>query len=893
MPGDDSPLEVSAVLRDAVDRCGKVLSKKPPEEAELREALCWLKLAMDLAEPVFIVEGTAERNQLLVESMRMVEALMAPLKNLNPALTSWDRARDPKYAVALRSGRRGSQPSKTFDPAGVEKNFTTVKATLYERFKVPVFRPAEPSPATETSGVAQDAVDAAASEPPSARTAESESVSQRPPIADVPSGPAVGDFLLETSASEARRAPAYAPAPSRAAVSSDSGSENSSSRRRRRNRRAQSRYGHQEDDLDFFEQRFGAAQDALQKLQLGDNFRYPSDRAFKKHFPYCDFQKAMKTGGLPKFDGKVRGYPGFRSNFYNMVYVQREHYHPKLLALEYMVPEKIKQSLFHGLQNTLQDFGHRLTRLEEEFGGSERQVQYLVDLLDKARKRGSRLPYVELRELVREVRAHLDRTDATAGDAEMLVVLLKGLVPQHIKAQFRTRMKLLNKPATGNNFIWYLMNELTEEIKALETDPRRGPGNNEKETAAKELKDKAKDKSPKVLGKFYQTYQNPVSGSSGDEDLEGEGLRGTTMVGPGKGEWPLCKCCQTGNHGLHNCRKFFLVFTLKEKVAFAKQRKVCFKCLREEHDLSGCPFRNRPNCRFCDSAKHHYLLCPGGEESSATVQTAEGQVEPSGLGLENLGELISKRNVSTLQLVANIEGADGRMVPVNILPDTGSTHNILEKKAAIRAGLSGFDCTYRVTGHGGHVTEHQAICGEMTLVNPKDPAHRVRLKFYSYDNPCGNLFPENWNKLKAGWPHLKGLDIPAPVPDQPVEMILGCANLQLFEGLKPTSMKAAGDPVTRLTQLGWMVGGRTHPEPSPDEEGEARVVDAVVGGGQQSEVSKPIRFDRRIEMKSLSFLAEHQLRSACGQETCEREYQELRRSMQRVWDLETEEEVMK
>ena len=97
----------------------------------------------------------------------------------------------------------------------------------------------------------------------------------------------------------------------------------------------------------------------------------------------------MKTGGLPKFDGTVRGYPGFRSNFYNMVYVQREHYLKKLLALEYMVPEKVKPSLFHGLQNTIQDFGHRLTRLEEEFGGTERQVQHLVDLLDKARQQGS------------------------------------------------------------------------------------------------------------------------------------------------------------------------------------------------------------------------------------------------------------------------------------------------------------------------------------------------------------------------------------------------------------------------------------------------------------------------------------------------------------------------
>ena len=173
-----------------------------------------------------------------------------------------------------------------------------------------------------------------------------------------------------------------------------------------------------------------------------------------------------------------------------------------------------------------------------------------------------------------------------------------------------------------------------------------------------------------------------------------------------------------------------------------------------------------------------------------------------GLGFENLGELIASRDVSTMQLVANIEGADGRMVPVNILPDTGSTHNIIERKAARRAGLTGFECTYRVTGHGGHVTEHSAICGQMTLVNPKIPSNKAKVKFYSYDNPCGDLFPVDWQKLKAGWPHLKGLDIPPPVAEQPVEMILGCASLQLFEAIKPSSMKGIEDPVARLTSLG-------------------------------------------------------------------------------------------
>ena len=147
------------------------------------------------------------------------------------------------------------------------------------------------------------------------------------------------------------------------------------------------------------------------------------------------------------------------------------------------------------------------------------------------------------------------------------------------------------------------------------------------------------------------------------------------------------------------------------------------------------------------------------QESQANVAWGQESIV-EGLGSENLGEVSTKKQVSTMQLVANIQTADGRMVPVNVLPDTGSTHNILERKAANQAGLTGFDCKYIVTGHGGHVMEHQAICWELTLVNPKSASANVKIKFYSYENPCGDLFPEDWSKLKNWWPHLKGLDIP-------------------------------------------------------------------------------------------------------------------------------------
>ena len=129
--------------------------------------------------------------------------------------------------------------------------------------------------------------------------------------------------------------------------------------RKERNKRIQrnQKYGHKEDDLDFFQGAFQDEISALQQLNLGDDFRYLSDEAFARFFPEFDFVKAMRGSSLRKWDGMVRDYPAFKHNYYRMIFVQREHYMHKILALEQMVPDKMKTELFHGLQYTVEDLG--------------------------------------------------------------------------------------------------------------------------------------------------------------------------------------------------------------------------------------------------------------------------------------------------------------------------------------------------------------------------------------------------------------------------------------------------------------------------------------------------------------------------------------------------------
>ena len=899
-----------AVLEEAIERCKAILAQKKVQEADLRDGLCLLKLAHSDAEYGLVGLEREDWQRLRANTIVVVAELLRPLRGFNPDLNTWERARDPTILVQGKDTRSGAR--RAFDYPRIKGVYEEIKRRIWSKIDLsevpaddqvgsartdnragpsreagagPSLPRVEPPPALQAARANSDPSPAQPGSGhqnrPARKREETRAMSARgvqPDALPGYGGPLAGRFVMATTDGDSS---------SWTDVTRD---EHRRKERRQRNRKDK-KYGHKEDDLDFFRGAFKDEASALQRLDLGDDFKYPSDEAFARYFPEFDFVKAMRGNGLRKWDGSIRDYPGFKHNYYRMVYVQREHYMHKVLALEQMVPEHIKKELFHGLQYTVEDLGQRLQRLEDRFGGQEKQTKQIVSDLQKLQQRG-RIPYPELRAAVEDVGAYLDRPSTLPGTGETLVVLLKKVIPKHFKTQYNDAMHQWGQPRTGNNFVAYMKRKLTYEIdESEETDKKEI-------TTTKRAEDNREKKSgSKVLGKLYHAQgirESEVEDipSDGSND-EGECF----VVGNKVREIPTCKCCGVGKHYLHNCRKFFLIFALKDRVSYAKQEQICFKCLRLDHKLNNCPFQAKPDCRFCGGADHHYLLCPGPAEGAAQLVTGEDEAEEAtGMGFENIGELIARKNVSTLQLVANLETADGRLVPINILPDTGSSHNILDKKVAVKAGMTGFQCKYRVTAHGGHVTEHEAICGEVVLTNPKRPEEKHRVRVYAYENPCGPFFPVDWGKMKGSWPHLKGLDIPSPAADKPIEMILGCENIKLFEPIKPATVRGDTDPVARLTCLGWMIGGRTHPEPNAEVSGESRVIMGDVGiasGRPGTQVSLDLDVGRGKVINPRSLLSSCRLVVPHDPAECQREYEQLKHNLKRVWELESAQEVGK
>ncbi len=80
----------------------------------------------------------------------------------------------------------------------------------------------------------------------------------------------------------------------------------------------------------------------------------------------------------------------------------------------------------------------RIKRLEQRFGGRDRQVQYLLEVLAQARAQhgGKRVPYQALLDLAIQVDSHLSKTPKWEIEADPILVPLRELVPHHIKTGY-------------------------------------------------------------------------------------------------------------------------------------------------------------------------------------------------------------------------------------------------------------------------------------------------------------------------------------------------------------------------------------------------------------------------------------------------------------------------
>ena len=592
----------------------------------------------------------------------------------------------------------------------------------------------------------------------------------------------------------------------------------------------------------YFAKEYGREKLDLTSTQFPEGWRYPSDRIFEMYFAKTDFLKAKKAGILKSFDGTIAGYPDFRLAFYKNVHVQRAPLLDKITTLDSLVPSRFFNEHFKGLDLTVHDYRLRIERLERQFGGEKRQLEHLLTKVGEFLRNPSGHSAKDLQGFVYTMESHFKKPTTHNAQKEVLATFLQVALPDSVRLDYHVFLKRDGKEETPDNFMSFLQHKIDAEVR-----------NSQQKRVFYD------DKRPLKRGKVMTGVP---ANDDGDQNLNDPGVAGTCQLAGTSGP---CSYCKLKPHPLFRCFKFASA-SHEAKVRFVKEEGRCLKCLRVGHMVKDCT--QVISCDFCDQpfeADHNRLLHK--DPDPAQVATLDGRAPAYALRSER--QLVGGRPVAAANMVLHLRcPSTGKEVLINALPDTGATDFVLDTSVADRLNLKGRNCQYTVLGHAGHETVHECIAGEIVAVNPFSGKEHP-LSFFAYEGPCEGMYPENWARLKSNWKHLKDLDLPEPVEGRPFEAIIGCRYLALLEPESSEGLhvgKNSDDPVAKLTPLGWVMAGRT----SSHSSGRVAANQGTVSG-LAIPASGIIGDGLPPDYKKL--------------------YEQVKRNMERVWNLETEDEM--
>ena len=150
----------------------------------------------------------------------------------------------------------------------------------------------------------------------------------------------------------------------------------------------------------------------------------------------------------------------------------------------------------------------------------------------------------------------------------------------------------------------------------------------------------------------------------------------------------------------------------------------------------------------------------------------------------------------------------GEGCAANAMLDDGCTSAALLSRAlATKLKLKGEMRTTKTEGVGGVVTEYQTMFSTVKIAHLVTRMGRV-VPAQVMERPAGTYEPVDWTQCGKEFQHLEKLPLLAPVAGGVVDVMIGNSFPGFMTSLKEV-VGTPGEPVARLTRLGWTVAGPT------------------------------------------------------------------------------------
>jgi hypothetical protein len=484
----------------------------------------------------------------------------------------------------------------------------------------------------------------------------------------------------------------------------------------------------------------------------------------------------MKTLFGHSFSGKLEEYETFRALF-----IPIKHAVDVPIALKhYSLASSLKgnaQDLVQGTLPTPEGYALLISRLEEAYGGTFRQLDRGMDRIRRLKevKPGHCL---ELEALVRAV----DSYAASLGPRghELYVhgnfVAIEEKISLEMRKEYRVWCSIMRRDGDD-------LDNLMDWLRNVQLPPLR----------------REKDRE---LVKQSGNRPHRANLSSATKDC------------------PICVDPQ--KHDLVHCSVFGQMSVDKRRNLISLLKR-CFKCLAAEHISRDCSSDLR--CRICDR-NHHELLHTEFVKTTGNRNNLVVEFDTDDPSSENGDEATFFRAKPTM--VAKPEATDsceyslrfsaakvssldgGTSLEANILCDDGSNITLIDEEMAQELGLKGERIQTKITGVGGKVEVYSAMYTEVELTSLSGKVKR-QVKAKVIPNPTGNLYATNWQELKVSWPHLRSIPFTSPVGSGKCRMILGTDQAYLLRSLEEVPGSTSYEPIARRTPLGWTCVGPMAP----------------------------------------------------------------------------------
>ena len=523
-----------------------------------------------------------------------------------------------------------------------------------------------------------------------------------------------------------------------------------------------------------------------------------------------DLWRQLKRVQIPIFSGDKRTYPNWRAAFQACVDSAPATPEYKLLQLRQYLSGEALQSI-ENLGHSAVAYDAAKERLDRKFGGKRRQIAvYLEDLENfKQIRPGNAKDLEKFADLLDVAIINLKEAgqNQELGDGSLYNKLQRKL-SESMLAQYHRWVFENNITESVASLRKWVIQEAEFQIIASETmHGLKGKPDSQQPTSSFPIK-----RNPRTFFGESKTDCNTDKNS--------------------------CQVCR-GQHAVWRCRAFSQK-TPADRWNIAKRLQLCFRCLGEGHYGKLCPSSRMCGKNGCQE-NHHRLLhqrdrtaevspssTPSNTEPKRIIgdQTerdtssedeadslTEGKEQPRIQHTTMVTQSIPKTDFIALRTVPVVLKNGDRFLKVNALLDEASTKTYLNADVAAELGLQGRTEKVTVNVLNGQIEtfETKPVSFELLSVDQKV---NMNVTAYTTNRVTGDMPVVNWNEYSSKWPYLTKINFPVPAKKPIIDILIGLDCLDLHCSTEEVRGRP-GEPVARLTPLGWTCVGNPYNSDTP------------------------------------------------------------------------------